>query len=133
MKNANYDNKLSMILDIEKRSGVVMAHLGEELGVDSSTIINWKAGRHLPDDPEEVIATLRSRAKFLSKIDLNKYDIKNLKKDFGLTIAALADEMEISHQGLSQQIEQDWPVESRKQEAQEILRAIGQNILDSSN
>jgi len=132
MKNTNYDNKLSMVLDIAKRSGIILASLGKELGVAGQTVGRWRNGRNLPESPEEVISTLQYRAKFLSKINLDIYDIKRLRKDFGITVSALAEELGISHQGLLQQIEEDWPIKQRKDQVQEIIRGIGRNILEGS-
>jgi DNA-binding transcriptional regulator YiaG len=133
MKKSSYDKKLSMILDIAKKSGVILTNLGEELGVSDATVCRWRTGEHTPEDPEEVISTLKNRAKYLSHIDLDKYNIKNLRKDFGITITAIAEELGISQQGLSQQIAQDWPIRDRKKQVQEILRSIGRNLLTVAN
>ena len=135
MKNPQYDNKLSMVLDIAKKSGMTLMSLSRELGVTRATVSRWHTGIHMPEDPDEVLSKVRLRAKFLSKIDLDAYDIRDLKNDFGITYSAIAEDLGITCEGLTQLIEDPdkWNSSVRKSQTQEYLRSIGRNLLRSSN
>jgi DNA-binding transcriptional regulator YiaG len=128
MKNANYDNKLIMVLDIAKRSGMVLSTIADKLGVGRSTVRSWKRGVHLPPNPDEVLRTMLADAKFLEKIDLDTYDIKKLRSEFGITDHYLAEELGITSEALSQQIDKGISNWNRKKELQEAIRSIGKNI-----
>lgn len=133
MKKAKYDNKLSMILDITKRSGMLLTAIADDLGVSGDSVSSWKTGRHSPNNPDYVVRTVRSRAKLLSKIDLDNYDLTRLRQDYGITLKALASEMNVSREALYKMIRNNWPVEERKLQAQELLRSMGRNILKSAS
>jgi DNA-binding transcriptional regulator YiaG len=132
MKNANYDNRLSMVLDIAKRSGMVLTSIADKLGVRRSTISSWRRGVHTPPDADRVVKTILADAKFLEKIDLDSYDIRNLRPEFGITDECLAEELGITGEALSQQIDKGVHSWSRKKELQEAIRSIGKNIRRSA-
>ncbi len=134
MKDADYDNKLVMLLDIAKKSGMILASLAKELGVNESTIINWRKGRRVPENPDAVIKKVLVRARFLSRINLDTYDVRNLKKDFGLTDSTLGEELGMTGQGYAYLTEHGSEgMGKRKKELQEILRGIGRNWLKAMN
>lgn len=130
MKNTNYDNKLSMILTLAKKSGMILDSIGKELGTTGATLGRWMNEVHYPKNPDQVIMVVKKRFTALSKIDLNKYDLKKVKKDFGITYTSIAEEMgDISPEGLNEQINQNTLTKERKTQAQEILRSIGRRGL----
>lgn len=132
MENPKYDKILAMALDIAKHSGVTLTSLGEEIGIAANTVSQWRGSVHKPKNPEEVFNVLFSRARTLSRIDLDSYDINNLRKDFGITKTSLAEEMNVSRQYVRKIIALGLDVvPERKKEIQNILRSIGRNILKS--
>lgn len=132
MENSKYDNILAMALDIAKHSGVTFTSLGEELGSATGTVSRWRDSVQKPKHPKEVFNVLFSRAKTLSRIDLDTYDINHLKKDFGITKTALAEEMNVSREYVRKIIAHGLDsVPDRKKEIQNILRSIGRNLLKS--
>jgi hypothetical protein len=132
MKDTEYDSKLVMLLDIAKKSGMIISSLAKELGVTGSTVRRWRTGRHLPEDPDAVIKKVLVRARFLSRINLDTYDVRNLKKDFGLTDTTLGEELGMTGQGYAYLTEHGSEgLGKRKKELQEILRGIGRNWLKS--
>ncbi len=130
MKNVNYDNKLSMILTLANKSGMILDSIGKEVGITGTTIGRWMNGVHQPSDSTMVLSVIRKRFKNLSKIDLNVYDLKKVKKDFGISYTSIAEEMgDITASGLQDQISKDTLTPERKARAQEILRSIGRRGL----
>ena len=122
--------KKSMSLDIAKRSGMILSSIGKALGVDQTTISSWRTGRHSPKNETQVTSKIGTRAKFLSRIDLDTYDINDLKEDFGITFQSIADELNtITRWGLSEQAKLGFPNEKLKKEVQEVIRSVGRRIL----
>lgn len=132
MKSYNYDSKLSMILALANKSGMILNSIGRELGASSSSISEWMSGRHAPKSPDKVLNTVKKRATFLSHVDLEKHTLPYVHKISGVSYTSLAEEMGISPQALDQFMDSDWEGragQARKKEAQEVLRGIGRRIL----
>lgn len=132
MEKAKYANKLSMILALANKSGIVLNSLGREIGVSSGVISRWMSGFHSPRSPEKVYNSVKKRATFLSHVDLDKHTLQYVHKVSGVSYTSLAEEMGISPQALDQFMDSDWEGKAgqvRKKEAQEVLRGIGRRIL----
>jgi DNA-binding transcriptional regulator YiaG len=128
MKNVKYANNLPMVLDVVKKNGIVLANLARKLGVDGSTVLNWRSGRHAPNHPERVVRTIMSDALFLEKFDIEKHDIRKLRDELGITDSYLAEELGITGEALSQQIDKGITNWNRKHELQGVIRQIGKNL-----
>lgn len=128
MKSVKYANNLPMVLDVVKRNGIVLANLARKLGVGRSTIAGWKQGRSIPNNPDRVVKTIMSDALFLEKFDIEKHDIRKLRDELGITDSYLAEELDITSEALSQQIDKGITNWHRKYELQGIIRQIGKNL-----
>lgn len=133
MKNVKYDSNLSMVLDIMKKNGIVLTSLARKLGVGRAAINNWKQGKRTPPNPDKIFKTIMSDALFLEKFDIDKHDIRKLRDELGITDSYLAEELEITSEALSQQIDKDIRNWSRKYELQEVIRTIGKNLRSVRN
>ena len=133
MKNVKYVNNLPMVLDIMKKNGIVLTSLARKLRVGGGAISNWKLGKRTPPNPDKIFKTIMSDALFLEKFDIDKHDVRKLRDELGITDSYLAEELGITGEALSQQIDKGITNWSRKYELQEVIRTIGKNLRSVRN